>query len=130
GLLAETVSISRDRNVFTFALRREARWHDGAPLTAEDVVFSYMIFKEKGHPALSLPLADLVGAETVDPNTVRLTFSGKQPATAILTAVTFPIVSKAWFTDHPFDSSELVGPLGSGPYKVGRVSAGQTIVYE
>ncbi|MDQ2633428.1 MAG: extracellular solute-binding protein [Pseudomonadota bacterium] len=130
GLLAETVSISRDRNVFTFALRREARWHDGAPLTAEDVVFSYTIFKEKGHPALSLPLADLVGAEAVDPNTVRLTFSGKQPATAILTAVTFPIVSKAWFTDHPFDSSELVAPLGSGPYKVGRVSAGQTIVYE
>jgi microcin C transport system substrate-binding protein len=130
GLLAETVTISADRNVFTFALRPEARWHDGSPLTAEDVAFSYTTFKEKGHPLLMLPLADLVGAEAVDVKTVRLTFSGKQSSHAILTVAIFPIVSKAWFSEHPFDSSELVAPLGSGPYKVRRVSAGQTVVYE
>ena len=130
GLLAETVTISADRNVFTFALRPEARWHDGTPLTAEDVAFTYEIFKEKGHPLLSLPLADLVSAEAVDRGTVRLTFSGKQSPRAILTVATFPVVSKAWFSEHPFDSSQLVAPLGSGPYKVGRIAAGQTIVYE
>jgi microcin C transport system substrate-binding protein len=130
GLLAETVTISADRNTFTFVLRPEARWHDGTPLTAEDVAFTYMTFKEKGHPLLALPLSDLTGAEAVDPKTVRLTFSGNQSARAILTVTIFPIISKAWFSEHPFDSSELVAPLGSGPYKVGRVSAGQTIVYE
>ena len=61
---------------------------------------------------------------------MRLTFSGKQSARTILTVTFFPIISKAWFSEHPFDSSQLVAPLGSGPYKVGRVSAGQTIVYE
>ena len=130
GLLAETVTISADRNVFTFALRPEARWHDGTPLTAEDVVFSYMTFKENGHPLLMLPLADLASVEAIDPNTVRLTFSGEQSARAILSIATFPIISKAWFSQHPFDSSQLVAPLGSGPYKVGRVAAGQAIVYE
>ena len=77
-----------------------------------------------------MPLTDLVGAEAINLRAARLTFSGKQSAHAILTAALFPVVSKAWFSNHPFDSSQLVAPLGSGPYKVGRVSAGQTIVYE
>ena len=106
GLLAETVTISADRNIFTFALRPEARWHDGTPLTAEDVAFSYLIFKEKGHPLLALPLSDLTSAEAVDPRNVRLTFSGKQSSRADPDGrSTFPIVSKAWFSEHPFDSS-------------------------
>ena len=130
GLLAETVTISPDGNVLTFELRPEARWHDGTPLTADDVAFSYTILKEKGHPQLSLPLADLVSAEAVDPRTVRLAFSGKQSASTLLSVTIFPIVSRAWFSDHPFASSQLVAPLGSGPYKVGRMSAGQYIVYE
>jgi microcin C transport system substrate-binding protein len=130
SLLAETVTISADRNSFTFALRPEARWHDGSPLTAEDVAFSYMMLKEKGHPQLMLPLGDLTSADAIDPKTVRLTFSGKQSASTILSLMVYPIISKAWFADRPFDSSQLVAPLGSGPYKVGRVSAGQTIVYE
>jgi microcin C transport system substrate-binding protein len=130
GLLAETVTISADRNSFTFKLRPEARWHDGSPLTAEDVAFTYTILKDKGHPQLSLPLAEMTGAEAVDPATVRLAFSGNQSSSTILTVAAYPVISKAWFTDHPFDSSQLVAPLGSGPYRIQRVSAGQTIVYE
>jgi microcin C transport system substrate-binding protein len=130
GLLAETVTISQDRNSFTFRLRPEARWHDGTPLTAEDVAFTYATFKEKGHPLLMLPLAEMKAAEALDPATVRLSFSGAQTPATILSVAAFPIVSKAWFSEHPFDSSQLVAPLGSGPYRVGRVSAGQTIVYE
>ncbi|MEW9834820.1 extracellular solute-binding protein [Mesorhizobium marinum] len=130
GLLAESVTISADRNSFTFRLRPQARWHDGTPVTAEDVAFSYLTLKDKGHPQLSLPLLELAAAEAIDQGTVRLVFSGKQSASTILTAITYPILSKAWFAEHPFDSSQLVAPLGSGPYRVGRVSAGQTIVYE
>jgi microcin C transport system substrate-binding protein len=130
GLLAETVEISADRNSFTFRLRPQARWHDGTPVTAEDVAFTYATFKEKGHPVLMLPLAEMTAAEAVDTGTVRLTFSGKQAPTTLLSVAGFPIVSKAWFSQNPFDSSQLAAPLGSGPYKVGRVSAGQSIVYE
>ena len=52
GLLAETVDVSEDGNVFTFHLRPEARFHDGSPLTAEDVAFSFMLIKGTGHPNL------------------------------------------------------------------------------
>ena len=130
GLLARTVTLSADRNGFEFALRPEARFHDGTPITAEDCAFTYKLLKEKGHPALLLPLADLVDAVAVDPTTLRLVFSGKQSARTILDVATYPILSKAHFERIPFDSSRMEAPLGSGPYRVGPVRPGQTVEYE
>lgn len=130
GLLAESVTLSEDRNSFDFALRPEARWHDGTPLTAHDVAFSFMLYKEKGHPQLLLPLAELKEAVALDDRNVRLSFSGKQSVQTILTAVSMPIVSKAYYTENDFEASTMKAPLGSGPYRVGRVSAGQFIEYE
>lgn len=130
GLLAESVTISDDRNSFDFALRPEARWHDGTPLTAEDIAFTLMLYKEKGHPQLALTLAELTAAEAVDTHTVRLTFSGKQSAQTILTVTGMPIVSRNYYTQNEFDTGRMAPPLGSGPYKVGRVAAGQFIEYE
>ncbi|MHA6644410.1 extracellular solute-binding protein [Mesorhizobium sp. A623] len=130
GLLAESVTLSGDRNSFDFALRPEARWHDGTPLTAHDVAFSLLLYKDKGHPDLLLPLAELTQASALDDRTVRLVFSGKQSAQTILTVVTMPIVSQAYYTANDFEASTMTPPLGSGAYKVGRVSAGQFIEYE
>lgn len=130
GLLAESVTLSADRNSFDFTLRPEARWHDGTPLTAQDVAFSLMLYKDKGHPDLLLPLTEMNEAVAVDDRTARLTFSGRQSAQTILTVVTMPIVSKAYYGANDFESSTMKPPLGSGPYKVGRVSAGQSIEYE
>ncbi|MDI6025544.1 extracellular solute-binding protein [Corticibacterium sp. UT-5YL-CI-8] len=130
GLLAESVVISEDRNSFEFTLRPEARFHDGTPLTAEDAAFSFTIFKEKGHPSLALPLLRLEKAEALNPRTLRLTFDGKQSARTVLDAVTFPLVSKAFFDATPFDGASMKPVLGSGPYKVGRVQPGQSIDYE
>lgn len=130
GLLAESVTVSDDAESFTFRLRPQARFHDGTPLTAEDVAFSYNLFKEKGHPALMLPLAEMTEATAEDENTFRLSFTGDQSARTILDVALYPIVSKAFYTDNPFDSSQLNAPLGSGPYRVGRLSAGQYIEYD
>jgi microcin C transport system substrate-binding protein len=130
GLLAESVTISEDGNSYTFRLRPNIRFSDGSPLTAQDVAFTYDLFKEKGHPSLLLPLRFLKDATTDDAMTVRLSFSGKQSDRTILSVATFPIVSKAFFTKNPFDGSQLNPPLGSGPYKVGQFRAGQSINYE
>ena len=130
GLLAESVTVSGDGNAFTFRLRPEARFHDGTPVTAEDVAFTYKLFKEKGHPSLLLPLAEMTDAIALGENDFHIAFNGKQASRTILDIVLFPILSKAFFTDNPFDSSQLKPPLGSGPYKVGRFSAGQSIDYE
>ena len=130
GLVAETVAISADRNSFTFALRPEARFHDGSPLTAEDVAISFQLFKEKGHPGLQIPLLRMTEAVAEAPQKVRVTFDGRQSGRTVLNIAGFPIVSKRYYTDNSFDGSSLTPPLGSGAYKVGRVAAGQTIEYE
>lgn len=130
GLVAETVTISADRNSFTFRLRPEASFHDGSPLTAEDVAFSYNLLKEKGHPQLALVLSEMVAAEATGKHEFRLVFSGKQSERTVSTAVQFPILSKASLEGRSFDSSSLEPLLGSGPYKVGRFSAGRYIEYD
>ena len=130
GLIADGVTISDDRNSFEFSFRPEARFHDGSPLTAEDAAFTLKLFKDKGHPDLSLSLIHLEDAVAVDPRTLRLSFSGKHSARTILNIVEFPILSKAFYTANPFDSSQLNPPLGCGAYKVGRWSAGAWIEYE
>ncbi|MCB1453791.1 MAG: ABC transporter substrate-binding protein, partial [Rhizobiaceae bacterium] len=129
GLLAESVTISADRNSFTFALRPEARFHDGSDITAEDAVFTFEALKEKGHPQFQLPLLDMTQVIAVGRKAFRVSFNGKQSPQTLFTIAEFPVLSKAWFADHPFDGSELAAPLGCGPYKVGLVSPGQTIEY-
>jgi len=130
GMLAETVTILPDRKTYEFRLRPNIRFHDGSALTAEDVAFSYRLFKEKGHAHLRLPLGRLQEAVAADAATVRLTFASEQTERAVLTAAVMPIVSKAFFEANPFDSSQLKAPLGSGPYRVGRFVAGQFIEYD
>lgn len=130
GLLAKTVTISDDHNSFDFELRPEARFHDGTPVTAEDAAYAFNLFKQDGHPSLLLPLSRLQEAKAVNPATLRLTFDGKQSDLNILDVATYPIPAKAFFDANPFDASQLKAPLGSGPYKVGRVSAGQVIEFE
>lgn len=129
GLLAEKVVVSADSNSFTFLMRPEARFHDGSSLTAEDVAFSFALYREKGHPSLQLPLFKMKEAVAEDARTFRITFDGTQSARTILGVAEFPIVSKAYFTANPFDGTSMKPILGSGPYQVGRVQPGQVIEY-
>lgn len=130
GLLAQSVTLSPDRNGFRFSLRPQARFNDGSPLTAEDVAFALKLYKDQGHPSLSKALRYMTDAVAVDPVTVDLTFNGEQSAQNILAVVGMPIVSKAFYTANEFDASTMTPPLGSGPYKIGRVAAGQTVEYD
>jgi len=130
GLLAESVAVSEDGNIFTFTLRDGARFHDGSPLTAEDIAFSLTLLKEKGHPNISEVIREMVSAEAPDEKTVVVTLSGQQNRSTILTVVGLPIFSKAFYTANDFERSTLTPPPGSGPYKVGPLSAGRFIEYQ
>ena len=130
GLVAETVDVSDDGNVFTFTLRDGPRFHDGSPLTADDVAFSLMLLKEKGHPAIVEVVQPMARAEASDARTVTVTLDGKQTRETILSVAGLPIFSKAYYSSHAFDSSSLDPPLGSGPYAVGDISAGRYIEYK
>lgn len=130
GLVAETVSVSPDSNVYTFALRPEARFHDGTPLTAEDVAYSLTLLKEKGHPAITQVIREMTGALATGEHTVEVRFSGKQTRQAPLTVASLPIFSKAYYDAHDFEASTMQTPLGCGPYKVGPMEQGRFIEYE
>ncbi|WP_269584362.1 extracellular solute-binding protein [Roseibium sp. Sym1] len=130
GLVAETVEVSEDGNVFTFNLRPEARFHDGSKLTAEDVAYSIMLVKADGHPMLSQPLAVLKDAVVLGEYRVALHFDGNQARNFPLTvAADYPIFSKRYYTAYDFKQSTLTPPLSSGPYKVGKHAIGRYVEY-
>lgn len=130
GLLAESVSLSADGRTYVFRLRPGATFHDGSPITAADVAFTYTLLKAEGHPSLQLPLKPLVDAVADDEATLRLVFDGTQDERDILTLVDYPVLSKADIAANGFDTGSLRPLLGSGPYRVGAVAPGLSITYE
>jgi microcin C transport system substrate-binding protein len=129
GLVAESADVAPDRMSVTFKMRPEAKFADGSPVTADDVVFSFKTIKTKGHPAFSIPLRDVKSAEALDPHTVRYTFQGELVRDLPITVATLPILSKAYYSTHDFEKTTLEPPLGSGPYKVGPFKAGTYVTF-
>ncbi len=129
GLVAKTADVAGDGSSVIFVLRSEARFADGSPLTADDVVHSFTLIKENGHPILAQPLRDVSKAEALDSHTVRYTFTGDQTRNLPLVVAALPIFSKAYYTENSFDKTTLDPPLGSGPYKIGDVKQGRSITY-
>jgi len=130
GLAARGVVISDDGLTYRFTLRPEAKFHDGTPITAQDVAFSFNMLKEKGHPIISQNLRDFKGAEAADERTAVVRFSEKRGRDVPLFVAGLPIFSRAYYAKQPFDQSTLEAPLGSGPYKVGRFEPGRFIEFE
>jgi len=129
GLVARSVELSDDRRMVTFNLRAGAKFSDGSPLRAEDVVNSFTLLKEKGHPRIALQLRDVEKAEALDPLTVRYRFKGDQIRDLPAIVAGLPIFSKAWYGTRDFSKTTLEAPLGSGPYKVAKMKQGSFIIY-
>jgi len=129
GLAAESVRITDNGLTYRFTLRTEAKFHDGTPIAAQDVVWSLVTLKEKGHPIISQLLRDFNGAEAADDRTVIARFKEKRGRDVPLFVASLPIFSMAYYATRPFDESTLDIPLGSGAYKVGRFEVGHHIEY-
>jgi len=130
GLIAETADVAEDRSSVTFKLRGAARFHDGTRITAEDVVFTFNILVEKGHPQYRILFRDVDKAEALAPDQVRFTFKPGDHRDLPTQLAGLPVLSRAYYRTVEFDRTTLTPPLGSGPYKVRRVEPGRTIVYE
>ncbi len=131
GLLAETIELADDRSWIEFVLRPEARWHDGEPVTSEDVVFTVKILKEKGSPREKTLLREVTGAETRGTHTLRISMSGRAPRQLPLQISSeVRIVPRHYWATREFDRTTLEPPLGSGPYRVADLDPGRSISYE
>ncbi|MSO68727.1 MAG: ABC transporter substrate-binding protein [Alphaproteobacteria bacterium] len=130
GLIARSVTLAPDRRSVTFILNAMARFHDGTPITAADVVFSYETLLKEGNPTFQILYADVVAAEALAPNAVRFRFSTIENRKLPLLVGAMPILSKAYYSKHKFNQTTVEPPLGSGPYRVKSADPGRSVVYE
>lgn len=133
-LLCESLEYPEDRSEVIFTLRPEAKFSDGSPVTAQDVVFSYEILRDKGLPSFRAQLIRQVqSAEALDERRVRFVFKKDIPTRDLIQdAGALPVFSQKFYVDNnrDFEESSLVPLLGSGPYVLGRINVGQTVVYD
>ena len=135
GLLAETITVAEDRSWVRFTLRPQARFHDGAPVTADDVVWSFETLRDKGHPLYRTYYADVVKAEKTGERAVTFTFrDGGNPELPVIMGQ-LPVLPKHVFEGdgngvRDFASTTLDPIVGSGPYRITEVQPGHSLVFE
>jgi microcin C transport system substrate-binding protein len=131
GMAAESVSVGDSGQTYRFTLRPGIRFHDGSPITAADVVYSLNILKTEGRPNYQTVLRDLQSVEAEGDATVVLRFASSRGRDAPVLAAGMPIFSRAYYdAKYPFDETTLEPPLGSGPYRVGKLEQGRFIELE
>ena len=128
GLLAKTIEMAPDRNWVAFNLRPEARFHDGTPVTSEDVAWTLETLRTQGKPFYRQYYADIASVDEDGP--LRVVFHFKTNANRELPLIVgqMPVLPKHWFAGRDFGSPLNVPPMGSGPYQVDRFEFGRTLV--
>ena len=132
GRLADGIWVSPDYKKFAFRLREDAHWHDGSPITIEDVIFSFNHYKEKASSGIRTALLELDQIIKISKNEVL--FTVKESATPnpnLPFAVgQFAIQSKKYWEDKDPTKTTITPPLGSGPYRVKEFVLGRYVIYE
>jgi microcin C transport system substrate-binding protein len=130
GLLAESMEVPEDRSWIIFNLRKEARFHDGTPVTADDVVFSFNVLKEKGPPFYQSYFSSIEKAEKLSDLRIKFTFVPGNNRELPLIAGELPVLPEHLWKDKDITQPSLDIPEGSGPYKIAKYEAGRSITLE
>ncbi|TIU88897.1 MAG: ABC transporter substrate-binding protein, partial [Mesorhizobium sp.] len=130
GLLADSADMDQERKSIEFHLNPNAKWSDGQPVTPEDVLFTYDVFKDKGRPPYSDRMSMIAKLEKTGEHSVKFTFNDKANREFPLIVALTPIVPKHAFDKETFDKTTLKPLIGSGPYIVDKVLPGQRIVFK
>ena len=134
GLVAENIEYPEDRSWVIFNMRPEAKFSDGSPLTADDVLFSYELLKDKGLPSFRAVIEKEIEKVTViNKHKIKFDFKKGIPTRDLpASAGSLPIFSKKYYqtTGVNFEDSTLEPAVGSGPYTLEKMDVGQTIVYK
>ena len=134
GLVAENIEYPEDRSWVIFNMRPEAKFSDGSPLTADDVLFSYELLKDKGLPSFRAVIEKEIEKVTIiNKHKIKFEFKKGIPTRDLpASAGSLPIFSKKYYqtTGVNFEDSTLEPAVGSGPYTLEKMDVGQTIVYK
>ena len=130
GRLVESIDMPADRSWVAFTLREEARWHDGRPVTVDDVIWTTETLTTKGHPFYRHYYADITSVSQTGPRTVRFTFGDTVNRELPLIIGQIDVLPKHYWEGRDFESTTLDPPLGSGPYRIAAVEPGRSITLE
>ena len=130
GLLAESAEWPEDRSWVIFTLRPEARWHDGKPVTVEDVIWTFETLITMGNPGYRFYYGSVAGAEQVGARRVKFTFKEAGNRELPLIMGQLDILPKHYWEGRDFEKTTLDPPLGSGSYRVGAFEPGRHITME
>ena len=127
--LAESIEMPEDRSWVIFNLHPEAHWHDGVPITADDVIFSFNLLMESGNPFYKAYYGEVSKTEKLDSHSVKFIFGESVNRELPLIMGQFTVLPKHYWQDRDFSETTLEPPLGSGPYKIDSFQPGRSITY-
>jgi peptide/nickel transport system substrate-binding protein len=129
GLLAKTVETDDARSYVTFRLDPKARFSDGQPVLADDVLFSWALLRDKGRPNHRQYYSKVAKAEVLDPLTVRFDFGGAPDRELPLILALMPILPRHATDPATFEETSMTAPMGTGPYRVASVKPGASVTF-
>ena len=130
GLLAESVETPADRSWVEFVLREDARWHDGKPITTDDVIWSFETLLAKGTPFYRFYFGSVKHVEKTGPRKVKFTFEAGDNRELPLILGQLPVLPRHYWSTRDCDTTTLEPPLGSGPYAIDAFEAGRYVSYK
>lgn len=129
-LIASRFRMGDNKRWIEFEINPNARWHDGKPITPEDVIWTLETLKTKAAPVYKITYQPLEKAIQTAKNRVRIEFSEGAHREVPILAASMTILPKHYYETVEFEKTTLTPPLGSGPYKISAVDVGRSIRYE
>ncbi|WP_048756056.1 extracellular solute-binding protein, partial [Afipia felis] len=127
GLLADRIDTDDARRYVAFHINPAARFSDGTPVTAQDVLFSWQLMRDHGRPNHRLYYSKVKNARALDTQTVRFDFGGEADRELPLILGLMPVFSQRAVNVDTFEDTSMTAPLGSGPYRVTDVRPGASV---
>ncbi|MBX3705840.1 MAG: ABC transporter substrate-binding protein [Pseudomonadales bacterium] len=131
GRLAESVAVAPDGSWIGFRLRPEARWHDGRPITADDLAFSFEVYRHQSGPTIRAPMSAFDRIEVIGPHEVRYWVAKGNEGDPVLPIRlgNVPVLPRHYWEGRDITATTIEPPLGSGPYRIGDFKVGRYVRY-
>ena len=130
GLIAERIELAADRSYVIFHIDKRAKFHDGTPVTAHDVIFTFNLLIAEGAPHFKAYYQDVTEAQAINDFAAKFSFRSTENRELPLILGQLPVFPKHFWQGKNFSDNLLDIPMGSGPYKIKELQTGQTITFE